>query len=363
MNYGGYPDLRQVKRLLVIKLRHLGDVLLASPVFSQLKKVLPQAQIDAYIWKEAKPMLEGHSGIADFILYDRKWKILPFAQRIGKELTLLGEIREKKYDLILNLTEGDRGALAAFVSGAPLKVGIDPGTQGLIGKRKFYTHLVKPCPTPRHTVERDLDSLRRIGIFPSPQERELEFFIPEEAQVSAQKQMELEGLQRGEFILIHAVSRWLFKCLPPHLIAEVIDRLEEPVVLTGGGSEQEQEMLRQIAQLTKAKVVNLGGKTTLKEMGAWLTLSRGLITVDSVALHMASALQVPVVALFGPTSEENWGPWSHPRAAIVTQKKECRPCRLDGCGGSKRSDCLWTLSPSAIVDAYRQVTTLPVLRQ
>lgn len=364
VNYGDYPDLQQVKRVLVIKLRHLGDVLLASPVFSQLKKALPYAQIDAYIWKEAKAMLEGHSGISDFILYDRKWKTLSLAKRLVKEMGLLRAIRAQNYDLIVNLTEGDRGAVAAFVSGASLKVGVDPGKQGMRGKRNFYTHLVKSCPTPRHTVERDLDSLRRIGIFPLPEERNLEFFVSEETKFSVQKQMQLEGLCEGEFTLIHPVSRWLFKCLPPRLIAEVIDRLEEPVVLTGGGSEQEQEMLREITQLTKAKVVNLGGKTTLKEMGAWLLLSRGLITVDSVALHMASALQVPVVALFGPTSEENWGPWRHPKALVVAEKRECRPCRLDGCGGSKRSDCLWTLSPRDIVNGYKKltVTSLPLMK-
>lgn len=92
-----------------------------------------------------------------------------------------------------------------------------------------------------------------------------------------------------------------------------------------------------------------------------MLMSRGMIVVDSVALHMASALQVAVVALFGPTSEKNWGPWQNPRGIVVAQNKSCRPCRLDGCGGSKMSDCLWTLSPQAILEGVHKV--MPAQRE
>lgn len=262
MMYGNYPNLNGVKRILVVKLRHLGDVLLSAPVFSHLKRVFPDAQIDAYIWKEAEPMLSGHSAISQLILYDRKWKSLSFPKRIVKEGQLLRQIRQQNYDLIVNLTEGDRGALAAFVSEASVKVGFDPGKKGMIGKRKIFSHLVKSCPNPRHTVERDLDALRRIGIFPSPQERSIELSIPEEAKLAAKKM--LGGLQKGEFTLIHPVSRWRFKCCPPQLMAQVIDELEGPVVLTSGPAEQEREMLREIARYAKKEVIDLGEKLLLR---------------------------------------------------------------------------------------------------
>ena len=330
-----------------MKLRHLGDVLLSSPVFSNLKKNFPEAEIDAYIWKEAYPMLEGHPAIKNFILHDREWKKLPFFRRTLNEINLLKRIRRGHYDLVINLTEGDRGAIASFVSGAAYKVGVDPGKRR---KKNIFTHLVKPCPTPRHTVEKDLDALRCIGIFPKPEERDLFFHVPEDA-----KRRAFELVGNEPFILIHAVSRWRFKCLPPHLMAQVIDQLEERVILTGAPSER--EFVQEIADRCNKEVINLSGKTTLKEMGALMQLDtcKGMITVDSVALHMASALKTPVVALFGPTSEQNWGPWMHPCSVIVTQKRECRPCRLDGCGGSKMSDCLWTLSPDAIVEAFDKI--------
>src|SRR2546425_263749 len=114
--YYDYPDLSYVKKILVIKLRHLGDVLLSSPLFSILRQVCPKAAIDAYIYKEAIPMLEGHPDITELIGYDRGWKQVNFFSRILKEAVFLYHLRQKKYDLILNLTEGDRGIVTAFVS-------------------------------------------------------------------------------------------------------------------------------------------------------------------------------------------------------------------------------------------------------
>ncbi|NGX37777.1 MAG: Lipopolysaccharide core heptosyltransferase RfaQ [Chlamydiae bacterium] len=339
------------QKILVIKLRHLGDVLLAAPVFTNLKASFPDSQIDAYIWKEAKPMLDGHPAISNFILHDRKWKEFSFFKRYWNELQLLRQIRAEGYDLVINLTEGDRGALAAFASGAIERVGVDPSGKW---KRKIFTQLVKPCPNPRHTVERDLDALRKIGIYPRQQMRDLFFHVPD---VATERAKQLVGDE--PFVIIHAAARWRFKCLPKPLMAAVIDQLGERIVLTGAPSER--EFVQEIADLATPEVLNLAGKTSLKEMGALMQMSKGMITVDSVALHMASALKVPVVALFGPTSEQNWGPWMHPRSTIITKKLSCRPCRLDGCGGSKMSDCLWTLSPQEIVGAFHAMASASAL--
>lgn len=351
-----YPDLGSVKKVLVVKLRHLGDVLLASPVFSNIKSMLPHAEIDAYIWKEAEPVLQGNPAISNIHLYDRKWKKTSRWKRIKKELALLRQIRKKKYDLIINLTEGDRGAIVSWISGAAIKVGFDPGKSGFFHKRDIFTHLVKQCPSPRHRVERDLDVLRRIGIFPKEEKRKLFFHIPETTLLQTKSLLQKYQLIEGEYALIHPASRWRFKCLPPQLIAKVIDRLEEKVVLTGGPGEE--DLLDDIVRFTNKDVVHLGGKTNIKELGALMQMSKGLITVDSLSLHMASALKVPVVALFGPTSEQNWGPWQHPHSIVVSKNISCRPCRLDGCGGSKMSDCLWTLSVDAIIDAWNHVSAV-----
>jgi heptosyltransferase-3 len=359
MTYGNYPELKRVKRALVIKMRHHGDVLLTSPLFSNLKKAIPNGEIDAFIYKDTLPMLEGHPDIAGYILYDRSWKKLSALKKIGKEVGLLRTIRAKKYDLVINLTEGDRGAIAALVSGSRIRVGFDPKGSGLFGKRKIYTHVVKACPHPRHTVERQIDVLRSIGIFPSPEERDLVLHVPDAAKRKVLDLLQKEEVRQGNYLLIHPVSRWRFKCLSTKQIAQLVRTLNERgerVVISAGPDSQEIAMVEEIlAQVPEAQVVNCAGKLTLKELSALILLSKGLICVDSVPLHIASALKTPVVAMFGPTSEQNWGPWMHPRARVVAQRFSCRPCYQDGCAGSKMSDCLFTMPQNMILSALDEV--------
>ncbi len=136
MAYGDYPDLTYVKKILVIKLRQLGDVLLTGPVFSALKKHLPTAQIDAYVYSESIPILEGHPALRAVIGYDRNWKKGGGWSRLSKECMLLRRIRAEGYDLVINLTEGDRGAIAARSSGAAIRVG---------RKNRGYFLRIWPC--------------------------------------------------------------------------------------------------------------------------------------------------------------------------------------------------------------------------
>lgn len=361
MNYGNYPNLAGIKKILVIKLRHHGDVLLTSAVFSALKDAIPDAQIDAYIYGDTAPMLQGHPAITGYLLYDRSWKKLAPLIKIFKELQLLLKVRANKYDLIVNLTEGDRGAIAAFVSGARIKVGFDPGANGFLGKRKVFSHIVKSCPTPRHNVERNLDSLRRIGIFPEEKDKVLTFHFGPEALSSVREKLMLEGWNGKPFIVFHAVSRWRFKTLPKsknvELVRSVLDRGVN-VVMTSSPDPIEMQMVTDIvAEAGRPEVLDLSGKTSLKELGALIYSAQALLTVDSVPLHMGSALKTPMVALFGPTSELNWGPWNHPKSVVVTSALSCRPCGLDGCGGSKKSDCLARISVDEVLQSLMQLMT------
>jgi heptosyltransferase-3 len=349
MTYGNYPDLQNVKKILVVKLRQLGDVLLTSAVFNVLRNRFPDSQIHAYVYTEAFAVLEGHRGVDALIGYDRKWKKGSFWQRWKKELALWKKIRQENYDLVINLTEGDRGAFVAKISKATIRVGFEPKGRW---QKSFYTHVVKHCPTLRHTVERNLDALRKVGIFPNVEERELFFSISD----STLNRM-VERVGKEPFILIHPSSRWRFKCWGVEkmrgLTQELIKRGKR-IVFTSGPDAVERQM---VAEIVKGlDVIDLSGSLDLKELGALIELSELLVCVDSVPFHIASALKKRVVALFGPTSEITWGPWRNPYARVVTKKMSCRPCYQDGCGGSKMSDCLVTLSVQDVLGAIDETT-------
>ena len=144
-------------------------------------------------------MLEGHPAIKNFFLYDRKIKKLPLFTRLWKEAKLLWQIRKAGYDLVVNLTEGDRGALVAFFSKSRFRAGFDPQNKGFRGKRSIYTHMAKTPNGQRHTVERQLDFLRRIGIFPETDEKELTFHVPTAAREKMQKCLQEHGIKEGNF--------------------------------------------------------------------------------------------------------------------------------------------------------------------
>ncbi|MEN9654994.1 MAG: lipopolysaccharide heptosyltransferase [Chlamydiota bacterium] len=325
MSYGDYPDLFGVKKILVIKLRQLGDVLLTTPLLRHLKEALPYAKISLLVYEEARPLVEGLPWIDEIIGWDRK------AKGLRKGLSLFFQCWRQNYDLVLNLTEGDRGVFLSFVSRAKVRAGFVP--KGRLQK-KMLTHLVKHCPGVRHTVERNLDVLRRLGLS-IPQPRHPVSIA--RALKSAQKiQRRLEG---QPFILIHPTSRWRFKCWPHmrELVKALVGRGHR-VVISSGPDPVEVAIASEIAR--DLPLLSFAGQLALSDLTELIAASSLLVTVDSLPLHMASALGARVVVLFGSTSEITWGPWQNDRAHVITKALPCRPCYMDGCGGSKRSDCL-----------------------
>jgi len=353
--YGDYPDLSAIRKVLVIKLRHHGDVLLTSPIFSCLKKMIPGVSVDAFIYSETFPMLAGNPWLDTIHGYDNRWKKLPLGQRIRRELDLVRAIRSSRYDMVINLTEGDRGAIAGMVAGAAVRVGVDPGLDGVLAKKLFYTHIVKRSRNPRHIVEQHLDALRKIGLFPAEEDRNLHLHIPAEDEERVGAFLRQEGIQSGKFIVMHLTSRWLFKCWPLEKNIQLIEALRErgiPIVLSASPDPVELDLIETIVKRCGERgVVSLAGKLSLKELAALIRQSLCLFTIDSVPFHMASSLKKASVALFGPSSELIWGPWRNEKGRVLVSQHSCRPCNLDGCGGGKVSDCMAAISVSQVLEA------------
>lgn len=355
---------QKIEKILISKLRHHGDVLLSTPVFSILQSQFPSAYIDAHIYKDSFPILDGNNYIRKYWLVDRDWKKLSLMQRYKKEIQLLRKIRSEKYDLVINLTEGDRGAIMAYISKARIRLGYDSEGSGMWGKNRCFTHLARICHRPRHTVEKNLDVLRCLGIFPKEEQKKLEFFIPRKSIDTVLSQLRKKNWHPYSFVIVHPVSRWSFKCLPVVTITKVIKQLlsmGHRIILTSSSRAEELTINRDI--LNRLPISNclwdLSGKLSMKEFAAFLKLASLLITIDSFPLHLASALQIPVVAAFGPTSDITWSPWKHSQSHIVTASTPCRPCYMAGCGGSRRSACLEEISVAALMEAIYKVKSLP----
>ena len=348
-------DLQRVRRVLVTKLRHHGDVLLASPVFSVLKHHAPHVEIDALVYADTEAMLSGHPAIAQVFGIDRGWKSLGLIGQASAEWGLLRQLQRRDYDLLLHLSEHPRGAWLARLLGARYSVAANyPRARNWW--KKSFSHL-SPLPKNgrRHMVEQNLDLLRRIGIQPGESERKLCFEPGEAAERDVARLLMELGLKPGGYIHLHPASRWQFKCWPEAKTADLIDKLQalgQRVLVTAAPDAEELELIARIRSLATTPFADLCGKLSLKQMGAVSRNARLFVGVDSAPMHIASAMQTPVVALFGPSGEFNWGPWQVPHR-VLASNHTCRPCGNDGCGGGKLSECLSTLPVSEVLQAVQ----------
>lgn len=349
-------DLQSLRRVLVTKLRHHGDVLLTSPVFTVLKNHAPHLEIDALVYQDTAEMLTLHPAISQVHTVDRNWKKLRPLDQLKAEWTLLAELQQRDYDLVVHLTDHNRGAWLKRLTGAPW--GIAPPRKGRRFWKNSFTHFFEmPGAHPRHTVELHLDALRRIGIYPTEEEKNLVLTPGVEAEVSVDVLLASHGLVPGEFIQVHPTSRWIFKCWLEPQVADLAKRLGDlghALVFTAAPSEDELSMVRRIVELTNQPVIDLSGQLSLKQLAALTARAKLFIGVDSAPMHIAAAVGTPTVALFGPSGDKEWGPWRVPHRTIVSNHS-CRPCGNDGCGGGKVSECLTNISVESVLNAAQDL--------
>jgi heptosyltransferase III len=351
------PDpvpLDSLHRVLVIKLRHHGDVLLSSPVFSVLKEAAPQAEIDALVYADTAEMLTQHPAIAQIHTIDRRWKQLGPLAQARAEWQMLKTLRTRHYDLVIHLTEHWRGAWIARLCGARWRVGPAMGNRGKRWQRAFTHRFDHPRNALRHVVEANLDALRRIGIYPAADARRLTLVAGTIAETSVAGRLATMGLADSPFILIHPASRWFFKCWRVDAMAELIGALQargHEVVLSAAPAAEELAMIEAIQARLATPAHCFAGTLTLKELAALTARARLFVGVDSAPMHIAAAVGTPTVALFGPSGDRQWGPWGVPARVIVSDRHPCRPCGIDGCGGGKVSDCLQTISSARVLQA------------
>ena len=369
------------RKILVIKFRHIGDVLLTTPVFGSLRRNFPDAYIAGLVNSGTGEVLTGNPDIDRVFVFDRSVKDLNAYRRYTREISFVRMIRNAGFDMTIDLTGGDRAALISFLSGARWRISIDPGNSGFPGKRHLYTHLT-PVTGGLHSVLQNLMVLQGAGInaggssvniYPGRRDRD---YIKDLLAAS--------GIRDGERIVhVHPTSRWFFKCWRDEYMAEIIDWMTNEgvrVILTSSPERKELQKAEKILSSSKAvskgssAVINLSGKTNIKELAAVSEVSDLFFGVDSAPMHIAASVGTPVVALFGPSGAFNWGPWDNnyspgfgvpgaepknPYAqrngmqtfgvhTVVQRDWDCVPCGRDGCNGEKRSRCLEDIVPEEI---------------
>ncbi|NGX33653.1 MAG: hypothetical protein K1060chlam4_01724, partial [Candidatus Anoxychlamydiales bacterium] len=185
--------------------------------------------------------------------------------------------------------------------------------------------------------------LRRIGIFPKEEDKKLHFNVSDLAKEKIQKILDENNISTNNYILIHPSTRWRFKCFDKFdQLAKLLHEKNEKIIVVSGKQDYEIDMVKKI--INDLPILNLAGKVNIEELAALILFSKKFYCVDSFSFHLSSALKSNVRAFFGPTCEIGFGPWQNENAKIIKSNFSCRPCSLDGCGGSKVSECLTSIS-------------------
>lgn len=364
-------------RILIIKSRHIGDVLLTAPLVATLRLRHPHAHIAALVKPGTEAMLQDHPGLDELLLFPKRSHgegLLTYFRRWSGWVL---DLRRRRFDWCINTTEGDRGILTGFLAGAGRRTGVMRPKDRKAWRRLLLTEPLDLVPGTRHTVVRNLDLLDSAG----PVSRRVELaFGPDDRQRVEQLLTAAGWDGTSPLVQVHPTSRWFFKCWTDAGMARAIDHLQErglTVVLTSAPDRRELDKAAAIRALCRRPPIDLGGKLTLKQNAALTARCRLFFGVDTAPMHMAAALDVPVVAIFGPSGAFDWGPWPNhwagettpypqrggvqpsPPHVVIQKDWPCVPCGRDGCDGSKVSDCLERLAPEEVLPLLDAALALP----
>lgn len=299
------------QRILIVKLRHHGDMLLTTPVINTLKANYPEAQIDVLLYKETQDMLADNPALTQVFIIDRQWKKQGTRAHLAQEWRLIRQLQARQYDLVVNLADQWRSALVTRLTGAAVRLGFDfPKRRGALW-RHCHTHLVPVDDHANlHTVEQNLSLLQPLGLKITNSQVTMSY-APQDWQACATL-LQQHGISDG-YIMVQPTSRWFFKCWSEEKMAATISALHadgHTIVITSGPDAKERQMVERIvAQSPPQGVVSLSGQLTLRQLAALIDHAKLFIGVDSVPMHMAAALQTPCIALFGPSKLVFWRPW------------------------------------------------------
>ncbi len=324
-------DSSLVSRILVIKLRAIGDVLLSTVVLPPLRAAFPGTPIDFLTEKPSREVLDGNSDLSSLVVFD------PAAQ---SALELVAEVRSRKYDLVIDLFGNPRSAVIALLSGARYRVGYR-----FKWRQYCYNIVVEPRGGRVHNTEFNLDALRAIGLpVGSPRPR---FPLSDDGESFAERFFDQAGLSGKNVVALNPGGGWYTKRWPLDKLARLGDMIAERIgasILIVWGPREETDAVKIRSAMRSPAVV--APPTTLKQLASCLKRCSFMVTNDSGPMHIAAAVGTPVVAIFGPTNPELQGP-SGANVIIRNDELLCLACNYTKCPIG--NPCMEELSPELVM--------------
>jgi predicted lipopolysaccharide heptosyltransferase III len=337
-------DWEAVKRVLVIRLRSIGDTVLATPSLFALKRFLPAAQIDILVEDWVAPLLADHPHVDNVITLERGG----FMTRLG----VARELRAERYDVVYNLHGGTTATFLARATGARHRVGFKTYQYA-----NLYTTL---APSPlllwgqqkTHSVEQQLALLGWTGV-PVTDKPRTELGLSSSAVASVNQQLAAAGLSDRKIALIHPAAAFETKRWAVENFARIAEFVSErglaPVAIA---APHEAQIVNEL--LGEASVNILSLDLSLPEVTALAARSQLFVGNDSGIAHIASAVGTPSVVIFGSSNVVHWRPWNRAKAEVVFEAMPCQPCHGYFCEKFSQPECILRVPPARVAAAIEK---------
>ena len=325
-------------RILLVRLRLIGDVVLTTPLLRALKRKYHDAQLTYLVEPAAAPVVLGNPHLSQVVLVPRRRGVA----RLRDDLAIARELRRQRFDVAIDLHGGPRAAWFTWASGAPMRIGY-----AIKGRSWMYTRAVARTAdeAPRAAVANQWDLLAPLDIGPPDPGRDaLEMAEDPQAAASVERRLRDARISAAHpLVVIHVSAGNPFRRWPRESFEALVIALarRDPlrrIILTSGPSDA--AAAAAIANRARMALGPLAaavpdiGEFDLAELRALVARAAVYIGGDSGPLHIAGTTTTPIVALFGPTLAERSMPWRDPRwfsEAVDAGPLECRPCRQREC--------------------------------
>src|SRR3954466_5625336 len=347
-------------KILLIRLRLIGDVVFTTPLLRALKRRFPDAHLSYLVEPSAFPVVRENPHLDEVIVAPLRGGLA----RIADDLRLAGRLRRERYDIAIDLHGGPRSAWLTWLSRSPVRIGYE-----IPGRTWMYTRAVARPRTlrRRHSVVNQWDLLEAIEGWPvggpRPAVDPVEMPVDPAAAARIERRLHDAGIvPEHELIVAHVSAGNPFRRWPEPAFADLIAGLAQAsplrrIVLSSGPSDREAAdriaaAAKQALQGAEDRIVDFG-EFDLAELRALVDRSRLFVGGDTGPLHIAATTATPIVGIYGPTESARSAPWRDPR--LRTESVElaglpCRPCDQRICEpGDFR--CLTTLRPEDVLSA------------
>lgn len=340
------PHWERVRRVLVVRLRSIGDTVLTTPALIALRRFLPDAQIDVLLEDWVAPLLEGFDAVDNVLTVKRG--------DTKDRFRAMYDLRRRGYDVAFNLHGGATAGFFTFASGAKYRIGFDDY------RNRFFFNILVPSASEfwrqekTHSAEQQLALLGWAGVPVADRPKTRLTVKPELEGFAARIFREYEIDENYPFALIHPVSAFETKRWAVENFAAVVKYLyERGIISVAVGTKEDLPVLLEL--FDKSPLAVLLHNKTLPEITALAAKAKVFVGNDSGIAHIASAVNTPSVVIFGSSNVAHWRPWTDAPNEVVTENLPCAPCAGYKCAEFDEPQCIRRITVGHVTAALERV--------